>query len=102
MPRRALAGVTAAVVVAATAVASAALGQVARPARKPAGSPSCDSLAKLALPNATITSAATVGAGTFVPPPTPNGGGGPAAADAALTYGKLPSFCRVAATLAPS
>ena len=54
---------------------------------------SCESLAALALPNANITSAQTVAAGAFTPP----GRGG-----AAPVASTLPSFCRVAATLAPS
>src|SRR6059036_3765533 len=52
---------------------------------------SCEGLASLALPNATITLAKPVDAGAFVPP----GGGGRAAA--------VPqAFCRIAATLKPS
>jgi feruloyl esterase len=43
-----------------------------------------------ALPDTTITSAATVPAGTFVPP------------DGSAPQMNLPSFCRVTATLAPS
>jgi feruloyl esterase len=54
---------------------------------------SCESLAALALTNATITSVQAVAAGGF----TPSGGRGapPAAAS-------LPAFCRIAATLKPS
>ena len=54
---------------------------------------SCENLASLALPNATITSVQTVAAGGFTPP---GGRGAPPAAAA------LPAFCRVAATLKPS
>jgi len=57
-------------------------------ARTSAGA-SCDSLAKLALPNTSIASAASVPAGAFTPPggkPIPN----------------LPAFCRVAGTVRPS
>ena len=52
---------------------------------------SCESLASLHLPNATITTALPVDAGAF-------------AADAASSpaYRRLPAFCRVAATLTPS
>src|SRR6266853_2576988 len=59
--------------------------------------PSCESLAALALLNAHVTSAQTVDAGALQPPNGPRGGraGG-------QIYGKLPSFCRVAATLTPS
>ncbi|HET9830784.1 MAG TPA: tannase/feruloyl esterase family alpha/beta hydrolase [Vicinamibacterales bacterium] len=56
---------------------------------------SCESLAALKLPHTTITLAQTVGAGSFLPPAGPQGRG-------AAVYAELPSFCRVAATLAPS
>jgi feruloyl esterase len=102
MNRRTLAGGTAAVVVIVAAFSPAAAFQVSKAPRKPAPSRSCESLAQLALPNATVTSATTVSAGTFVPPPSITGGGAPAAADAALTYGRLPAFCRAIATLKPS
>jgi feruloyl esterase len=51
----------------------------------------CDSLAALTLADAKITSAATVGAGEFAPPP-----------GSAAAYRKLPAFCRVAMTLTPT
>ncbi len=57
----------------------------------------CESLASLALPNATITMAQPVAAGEFVPPGRRGGGPPPAVA-----YKDLPAFCRVAATLKPS
>jgi feruloyl esterase len=63
---------------------------------------SCESLVDLTLPNTTITSAATVQAGTFVPPPAPGRGAAAPAAEAMRIYKTLPSFCRVAATLKPS
>ena len=56
---------------------------------------SCETLASLKLPHTTITLAQTVGAGTFPPPAGRQGRG-------AAVYAELPSFCRVAATLAPS
>src|SRR5215831_18757491 len=59
------------------------------------GASTCESLASLKLPNTTITSAQTVGAGSFTPPAGRQGRGG-------AVYAELPSFCRVAATLAPS
>jgi len=59
----------------------------------PAGGSSCESLAKLSLPNTTITSALVVPAGEFVQP----AGRGPAP-----SYKDLPAFCRVQATLTPS
>ena len=49
---------------------------------------SCEKLASLALPNATITLAQTVGPGAL--------------ASAAASFSDLPAFCRVAATLTPS
>jgi len=55
----------------------------------------CESLASLALPEATITAATAVPAGPFTPP----GAQGRAGAAAPLT---LPAFCRVAATLKPT
>jgi len=61
---------------------------------------SCESLASLTLPNATITLAQAVGSGSFIPPNP----AGPAAAPPAPTpaFRDLPAFCRVAATLKPS
>src|SRR6187397_2139669 len=52
----------------------------------------CESLASLALPSATITAAEAVAAGAFS---QPGGRGGNPFAD-------LPAFCRVAATLKPT
>ena len=59
----------------------------------------CESLAKLALPHATVTLAQAVGAGQLTLPPAalPRFPGFPAP-----NFGDLPAFCRVAATLAPS
>jgi len=62
----------------------------------PAFAASCDSLASLALPDTTITSAQVVAAGQFTPP------GGNGKAKGANAYKELPAFCRVAATLKPS
>ena len=59
---------------------------------------SCDSLASLALPDTTITSAKLVAAGAFSAP----GDQGKAKAKAANLYKDLPEFCRVMATLKPS
>jgi feruloyl esterase len=88
LPRmRTLLGV---VVSAAASVAalSAALGQ--SPA---AVGTSCSGVALLTLPNAKVTSASEIPAGTFAPP---------GAARGAAVYAKLPAFCRVAATLTPT
>jgi feruloyl esterase len=86
--------------------AMAAFSQAAAPAV------SCESLAKLALPDTTITMAQPVAAGEFKMPPR---GGGPAgqpgaagaaaqqpAGRAAASQGSNPAFCRVAANLKPS
>jgi len=86
---------------------------------------SCESLAKIALPNTTITMAQPVAAGEFKMPPRNFGGpppgaqagpggpgapggqpgpgapGGPAGPGTPDTS-KLPAFCRIAATLTPS
>ena len=59
---------------------------------------SCESLTSLALPNATITLAQNVVAGSFA---LPAGGGGRGAPPADLLK-SLPAFCRVAATLRPT
>src|SRR4030095_17256379 len=57
----------------------------------------CETLAKLALPHTTITAAEQVPAGAFAPP-TPR----PAGTAVPPIYARLPEFCRVTATLAPS
>ena len=67
----------------------------------PAFAASCESLASLALPDTTITTAQVVAPGAFVPPGAEQGkgkgkGGGLNA------YKDMPEFCRVAATLKPS
>jgi feruloyl esterase len=53
----------------------------------------CDKLMRLAVPNATITQAQTVRAGSFTPPDAKGDG---------AAFRELPAFCRVAATLKPS
>ncbi len=69
----------------------------------PGDNVSCESLAALALPNAHITSAQEVAPGAFQPPAAPRGGAGARGGrGGAQAYAKLPSFCRVAATLTPS
>ncbi len=57
----------------------------------------CEGLASLALPQTTVTLAATVAAGGFTPP---GGSQNPAPGDVA--YKDIPGFCRVTATLKPS
>ena len=59
----------------------------------------CEDLVRLNRPATTVSLAQTVAAGAFTPPATGGGRGGGAAAQ---LYPKLPAFCRVAATLAPS
>jgi feruloyl esterase len=60
-----------------------------------AAATSCESVASIALRNATITAATPVEAGAFPAPP----GRGP---NAGAIYKTLPAFCRIAATLKPS
>ena len=61
---------------------------------------SCESLAKLALPDTTITTAKIVMTGEFEFPPHPPGSGGyPSNMDEAKT---MPPFCMVAATIRPT
>jgi feruloyl esterase len=55
----------------------------------PAAAATCASLARLALPDTTITAAQSVAAGTYT---APNGN----------VYTNLPAFCRIAATLMPT
>ena len=59
-----------------------------------ASAATCESIAALSLPNAKVTAAEQVASGAFTPP----GQTGPAPP----MYAKLPSFCRVTATLTPS
>ena len=56
---------------------------------------SCERVATLRLANTTVTSAAEVAAGAFAAPGVPVGAG-------PRSFGDLPAFCRVAATLKPS
>ena len=64
----------------------------------------CADLAKLALPNATITSAATIGAGEYRMPEAMQGLFGRSGMNVAGRSGFAPNpaFCRIAATLRPS
>ena len=65
------------------------------PARLDAAS--CESLASLALPQATVTAAEPIAAGAFVAPGTP-----PPVTGRARVFTAAPAFCRVAATLTPT
>ena len=58
----------------------------------------CDNLSNLSLPQATITMAASVRAGSFAPPPSFSLRLQPGD----VAYKDVPAFCRVAATLRPS
>src|SRR5258708_1377455 len=84
-----------AVVVAGALGASAISGELEATAAQ-----SCESLALLPLPHATITLAQTVGPGPCTAPTRAGGGAAPLAA--AQAFRDLPAFCRVAATLKPS
>ena len=64
-------------------------------AAAPASAASCDLLTKLALPNATVTSAVMVPAGTFTAPGQGRGA-------SILRYAKLPAFCRAFVTSKPT
>jgi feruloyl esterase len=61
---------------------------------------SCESLVNLSLPDAKVTLAASVAAGSFVPPAAGSVAGGPP--PFSPQFGHLPAFCRIAATLSPS
>lgn len=67
---------------------------------------SCEKLTGLKLGDGSVTAAKLVAAGQFAPPVNPQagggGGGGAQAAAAKALYAKLPDFCQVDATLAPS
>jgi hypothetical protein len=64
----------------------------------PAHAATCESLATLTRPNTTILSASTQTAGSFVQPGAPGGRGG----GANPLFARLPSFCRVTASLTPT
>ncbi len=59
---------------------------------------SCEGLARLALPQAKITSAQAVAAGAFSPSPTRT----PAQAAGDILFKTLPAFCRISVEAAPS
>src|ERR1700674_969540 len=70
-----------------------------------AATTSCEELARLSLPNTTVTLAQTVAAGAFIPAPARGGAAapaGPAAGRGGPQFADLPGFCRVQATLKPS
>src|SRR5581483_5948352 len=61
------------------------------------GEERCQQLAKLKIPNATITTARPEAAGTFNGPPAPFSG-----VDITALYKSLPAFCRVVAEIKPT
>jgi feruloyl esterase len=63
----------------------------------PVSSESCERLASLKLPDASITTAKAVAAGTFVGPPQPFTG-----ADLSSFYKTLPAFCRIVVKATPT
>src|SRR6187397_1115188 len=67
---------------------------------RPLAAPSCENLASLRLPHATVTSAAAVAPGQFTPPGAESGRG--MAPPLARAMAALPAFCRVAVTSAPT
>jgi feruloyl esterase len=60
----------------------------------------CENLSSLSLPHVKITLAESVAPGAFTPPGA--GGIDASGAPAGAVFGRLPAFCRVAATLTPS
>jgi hypothetical protein len=67
---------------------------------EPSATP-CEDLARLRLPDTTVTRAETVAAGAFVPPKEFPWPGGAPPVDF-IPYKDLPSFCRVAASIQPA
>src|SRR5262249_16750494 len=61
----------------------------------------CEDLAKLSLPNTTITLAQNVAPGALTPP-SGRGGQGGASARGGNQFANLPALCRIQATLKPS
>jgi Tannase and feruloyl esterase len=80
-------------IVLATVTLVAVLGTAQRAVAQDA----CERLTAAKIPNATITLAQTVAAGTFNGPPVPKPGG-----ELALLYKSLPAFCRVVAEAKPT
>lgn len=61
----------------------------------------CGDLTSFSIMEGTVTSASLVETGAFTPPVAP-GGRAPSRASVTRTYGGLPAFCRVIATLRPT
>ena len=81
------------------AFAAALIGSIVFSAA-PVRAASCESLASLSLPDATITKAELVAAGSFTPPPSV--GPPPPIGAEPTDWAHLPAFCRVTATLKPT
>jgi feruloyl esterase len=77
-------------------MALGAASQSASATARDAPQAGCERLAALTLADAGVTMAEQVAAGAFVPPPPPPG------QVRKVDYGKLPAFCRVAATATPT
>jgi feruloyl esterase len=73
------------------------LAGLASPAAAQTPANSCEGLQTLSLAGGAVTSAQTVGAGQFVPPPNGPGGRGPVT----NPFADVPVFCRVMAQLKP-
>jgi hypothetical protein len=79
--------------------ASAAIATIFSCAAHAQSTPNCEALAKLAIPQAKITSAESVAAGALT---LPTSGGIAQAAAAATFFKSLPAFCRIAVDSTPS
>jgi hypothetical protein len=89
--------VSASLLLSGNAVIAAPSGETQAQSTSPSSSESCEGLARLELPNASITTAKAVAAGTFNGPREPFTG-----ADLSAFYKMLPGFCRVVAHAKPS
>lgn len=72
-------------------------GAVGAAAQPSSSGEACQKLASVAVPNATVTTATVVAAGTFIAQPSPF-----TAADLSGLYKALPAFCRVVAHAKPT
>src|ERR1700760_5092078 len=78
-------------------VIAAPVGEAQVQSAAPVSSDSCERLAKMELPDASITTAKAVAAGTFVGPPQEFSG-----RDLSAFYKMLPAFCRVVVHAKPT
>ncbi|MGA8090284.1 MAG: tannase/feruloyl esterase family alpha/beta hydrolase [Terracidiphilus sp.] len=89
--------VSASLLLSSHSVIAASAGETQVQSAAPVSSESCERLASLELPNASITMAKAVAAGTFVGPPEEFTG-----RDLSAFYKLLPAFCRVVVHARPS